>query len=78
MAGFLFDVASGLVLFVADLFHPVDRFAVELFLDGAGADSILARLSRSGFEAGLEAMRSHAALSGCQAVFEPIDVLTFR
>jgi hypothetical protein len=25
---------GGLVLFVADLFHPVNRFAVELFLNG--------------------------------------------
>ena len=25
---------SGLILFVADLFHPVDGLAVELFLDG--------------------------------------------
>jgi len=44
----------------------------------AGADSILARLDRSDFEAGLEAMRSHAARIGCQPVIEPIDVLTFR
>src|SRR5262245_15156068 len=34
MTGFLVDAASGLVLFVADLFHPVNHFAVELFLDG--------------------------------------------
>ena len=26
--------SSARVLFVADLFHPVDRFAVELFLNG--------------------------------------------
>ena len=44
----------------------------------AGADSVLARLSRSDFEAGLEAIRAHAARTGCQPVFEPIDVLTFR
>src|SRR5579864_2937207 len=25
---------SGLVLFIADLFHPVDNFTVELFLNG--------------------------------------------
>src|SRR5215471_12274763 len=34
MTGFLFDAASACVLFVADLFHPVNRFAVELFLNG--------------------------------------------
>jgi ubiquinone/menaquinone biosynthesis C-methylase UbiE len=44
----------------------------------AGADSILARLSRSDFEAGLEAMRSYAAGAGSQPIVEPIDVLTFR
>ena len=31
---FPFDPQSGLVLFVADLFHPVDDLAVELFLNG--------------------------------------------
>jgi ubiquinone/menaquinone biosynthesis C-methylase UbiE len=44
----------------------------------AGADSVLARLSRSDFEAGLAAIRSHAARIGSQPVCEPIDVLVFR
>jgi ubiquinone/menaquinone biosynthesis C-methylase UbiE len=44
----------------------------------AGADSVLARLSRSDFEAGIEAMRSHAAGISEQAVYEPIDVFVFR
>jgi ubiquinone/menaquinone biosynthesis C-methylase UbiE len=44
----------------------------------AGADSVLARLSRSDFETGIEAMRSHAARAGEQAVCEPIDVFVFR
>jgi ubiquinone/menaquinone biosynthesis C-methylase UbiE len=44
----------------------------------AGADSVLARLSRSDFEIGIEAMHSHAARSGEQAVCEPIDVFVFR
>ncbi len=44
----------------------------------AGADSVLARLSRSDFEAGIEAMRSHAARIGEQAVCEPINVFVFR
>jgi ubiquinone/menaquinone biosynthesis C-methylase UbiE len=44
----------------------------------AGADSILARLSPSEFEAGLEAIRSHAARIGSQPVCEPIDMLIFR
>ena len=44
----------------------------------AGADSVLARLPRSDFEAGIEAVRSHAARIGEQAVCEPIDVFVFR
>jgi hypothetical protein len=34
MSGSFLDVTSGLVLLVADLFHPVNRFAVELLLNG--------------------------------------------
>jgi hypothetical protein len=30
----LFSYESGLILFVADLFHPVDSLAVQLFLNG--------------------------------------------
>ena len=44
----------------------------------AGADSVLARLSRSDFEAGMDALRLHAARTDSQAVFEPIDVFVFR
>jgi ubiquinone/menaquinone biosynthesis C-methylase UbiE len=44
----------------------------------AGADSVLARLSRSDFEDGIRAMRSHAARVGARAVCEPIDVFVFR
>ncbi len=44
----------------------------------AGADSVLARLSRSDFEAGMDALRLHAARIDSQAVFEPIDVFVFR
>jgi len=44
----------------------------------AGADSVLARLSRSDFEAGMDALRLHAARTDRQAVFEPIDVFVFR
>lgn len=44
----------------------------------AGADSVLASLSPSEFKAGMEALRSHAALVDHQAVFEPIDVFVFR
>jgi len=44
----------------------------------AGADSVLARLSQSEFEAGMSALRLHAARMDSQAVFEPIDVFVFR
>jgi ubiquinone/menaquinone biosynthesis C-methylase UbiE len=44
----------------------------------AGADSVLASLSQSDFEAGMEALRSHAVRVESQAVFEPIDVFVFR
>lgn len=44
----------------------------------AGADSVLASLSQSDFEAGLNALRSYAARVGGQAVLEPIDVFVFR
>jgi ubiquinone/menaquinone biosynthesis C-methylase UbiE len=44
----------------------------------AGADSVLARLTRSDFEAGIGVMRAHAARGGEQAVCEPIDVFVFR
>ena len=44
----------------------------------AGADSVLARLSRSDFESGIKAMRSHAARIGEQPVCEPIDIFVFR
>jgi hypothetical protein len=43
----------------------------------AGADSVLARLSRSDFEAGMDALRIHAAQMDSQAVLEPIDVFVF-
>lgn len=44
----------------------------------AGADSVLARLSRSDYEVGMSALRLHAARIDNQAVFEPIDVFVFR
>jgi ubiquinone/menaquinone biosynthesis C-methylase UbiE len=44
----------------------------------AGADSILAQLNTSEFEAGMTALRTHAAQSDREAVFEPIDLFVFR
>ena len=44
----------------------------------AGADSVLAKLSRRDFDAGMRALRAHAAHCDGQAVFEPIDVFVFR
>jgi ubiquinone/menaquinone biosynthesis C-methylase UbiE len=42
------------------------------------ADSVLQQLTDTDFNAGLEAVRTHAARVGKHAVFEPIDVLVFR
>ena len=44
----------------------------------AGADSVLASLSPRDFDAGMRALRAHAAHSNGEAVFEPIDVFVFR
>ncbi len=44
----------------------------------AGADSVLASLSRRDFDAGMRALRVHAAHGDGEAVFEPIDVFVFR
>jgi ubiquinone/menaquinone biosynthesis C-methylase UbiE len=44
----------------------------------AGADSVLAQLTKSDFAAGMKALRAHAARVGPQAVSEPIDVFVFR
>jgi ubiquinone/menaquinone biosynthesis C-methylase UbiE len=44
----------------------------------AGADSVLARLSPHGFQAGVDAVRAHAARVGETPVTEPIDVFVFR
>lgn len=44
----------------------------------AGADSILASLSQRDFDAGMQALRAHAAHNDGEGVFEPIDVFVFR
>lgn len=44
----------------------------------AGADSVLASLSSRDFDAGIAALREHAARIYDQPVFESIDVLAFR
>jgi ubiquinone/menaquinone biosynthesis C-methylase UbiE len=43
----------------------------------AGADSVLASLSRRDFDTGMSALRDHAAHRDGGAVFEPIDVFVF-
>jgi ubiquinone/menaquinone biosynthesis C-methylase UbiE len=44
----------------------------------AGADSVLARLTISEFEAGMNALRLHATRNDKKAVSEPIDVFVFQ
>lgn len=43
----------------------------------AGADSVLASLTPSDFDAGMAALLAHAAEGDSEAVFEPIDVFVF-
>jgi ubiquinone/menaquinone biosynthesis C-methylase UbiE len=52
-----------------------ERYAEKL---AAGGDSVLASLSQSDFETGMEALRAHAVQVDSQPVFEPIDVFVFR
>ena len=58
-----------------EIAQSYDAYAEKL---AAGADSVLASLSRSEFAAGMQALRSYAARTDDQAVFEPIDVFVFR
>lgn len=44
----------------------------------AGGDSVLARLSLQDFEAGLAALRSHAATVDGHPIIEPVDLFVFR
>jgi SAM-dependent methyltransferase len=44
----------------------------------AGADSVLARLSPSDFQAGLQALESYGSRASDKPVTEPIDVFIFR
>ena len=53
-------------------------YATYLEKVSAGADSVLAQLSPTDFQAGLEAMRARAALVSDEPVAEPIDVFVFR
>jgi ubiquinone/menaquinone biosynthesis C-methylase UbiE len=53
----------------------LERYADKL---SAGADSVLASLSDSDFEAGMKALRAQAAQVDSQSVCEPIDVFVFR
>lgn len=71
--------SAGFSTVTSDVFiqQIAPNYAAYIERLSAGADSILARLSQSDFEAGIEAMRSHAARTGEQPVFEPIDVFVF-
>jgi len=71
-AGFRTVAVDAVTQEVAPTFQ---RYAEKI---SAGADSVLASLSQSDFEAGLAALRLHAARVDNEAVFEPIDVFVFR
>lgn len=51
-----------------------DEYADKL---AAGADSVLASLSKQQFDTGLESLRAHAKRHSSEAVVEPIDVFVF-
>ena len=70
-AGLRTDAAEVVTQQIAPSF---ERYAEKL---AAGGDSVLASLTQSDFEAGLKALRSHAARGNSQPVFEPIDVFVF-
>lgn len=71
-AGFSTVNAGVVVQTIApDYLTYVDKIA-------AGADSVLAQLSATDFQAGIDALRAHADSSGDVPIAEPIDVLVFR
>ena len=72
MAGFW---TVGMDVIIQEIAPNYEAYAEKL---AAGADSVLARLSRTDFEAGMDALRAHAARIDTQAVFEPIDIFVFR
>jgi ubiquinone/menaquinone biosynthesis C-methylase UbiE len=53
----------------------LQRYAEKL---AAGADSVLASLSQSDFDSGMEALRSSAARAEEEPVLEPIDFFVFK
>jgi len=53
-------------------------YATYIAKVAAGADSVLAQLSPTEFQTGLDAMRAHAARVSDKPVSEPIDVFVFR
>jgi SAM-dependent methyltransferase len=66
---------TGMEVVTQEVAPNYDAYAEKL---SAGADSVLARLSPDDFEAGMAALRSHAAQIDNQPVSEPIDVFVFR
>jgi ubiquinone/menaquinone biosynthesis C-methylase UbiE len=54
------------------------NYAVYADKLAAGADSVLAQLSPRDFQAGIDAIRAHAARVGETPVSEPIDLFVFR
>lgn len=73
-AGAGFDIVKGDI--VVQQIAP--NYAVYADKLAAGADSVLARLSPRDFQAGIDAIRAHAARVGETPVTEPIDLFVFR
>jgi SAM-dependent methyltransferase len=72
--------AAGFHLVVSEVVTQTIAPAWAVYAEklSAGADSVLARLSRQEFESGLAALRSHSIEVDDQKVVEPIDLFVFR
>ena len=73
-------VAAGFRLVTLDLITQTIAPNHTVFADklAAGADSVLAQLSQDQFQAGIEAVRTHASRVNTEAITEPIDLFVFR
>lgn len=71
-------IEAGFRLVAAELIRQTIAATWSAYADklSAGADSVLATLSREEFESGLSALRQHRPVN--QSVIEPIDLFIFR
>jgi ubiquinone/menaquinone biosynthesis C-methylase UbiE len=72
--------AAGFETVACELITQTVAPSLSVYADklATGSDSVLAQLPREELEAGLAALRAHAARADAQPVTEPIDVLVFK